>query len=319
MNKLIKGTWFEFRHLGTPEGKYFNPALESFSPEQWKAQIADIKSLGMEYLVLMASAINNETFFESPNHTSYKMVTQNLMDVLLDTADELDMKVFVGNDFVDRWQDPWKMITDEDIFARREIYTHELAERYAHHKSFYGWYWSNEAEIYPYFAEEFITYVNRNTELANKLTPGKKTLIAPYGTFRVKADDHFVNQLERMNVDIIAYQDEIGVKKSVPFWTPRYFESLRKAHDRADRCGALWADMEVFTFEGDVYTSALLPAPFERIKTQMQGIQDFVDEILIFEYQGMFSRPGSIASTGLGPEKLYSDYAAYVTEVNKQK
>ena len=319
MNKMIKGTWFEFRHLNEREGKYLNTVLENFSAEQWRAQINDIKSLGMEYLVLHATATNNEAFFASPKYKPFKMAVPDPFEILLSTADELDMKVFVANDFVAPWDNAWAMITDKDINKRREAYTHDLAELYSHHKSFYGWYWTNEAAIHPYFAEEFIDYVNRNSALARKLTPGKKTLIAPYGTFRVKTDDHYVDQLERMDVDIIAYQDEIGVKKAVPFWTPRYFESLRKAHDRAERCGALWADVEVFEFEDAVYTSALLPATFDRVKAQMQGIQDFVDEILIYEYQGLFSRPGSIASTGLDSEKLYCDYSAYLTEIQKQK
>ena len=80
----------------------------------------------------------------------------------------------------------------------------------------------------------------------------------------------------------------------------------------------IWADMEVFQFEGPIYTSALLPAPFERIKAQLQGIQDFVDEVMIFEYPGLFSRPGSIASMGKSQEKLYTDYKAYLDSIKDQ-
>lgn len=142
-------------------------------------------------------------------------------------------------------------------------------------------------------------------------------MIAPYGTFRVKTDDTYLDQLSRLDVDIIAYQDEIGVRKSNIEWTPKYFESLRKAHDKVGR-SKIWADMEVFQFEGPIYTSALLPAPFERIKAQLQGIQDFVDEVMIFEYPGLFSRPGSIASMGKSQEKLYTDYKAYLDSIKDQ-
>ncbi len=315
--KKINGTWFEFRHFGVPEGKYFNPFLMTFTPEQWVAMIEDIAGLGMEYLVLMCSALDVKTFYKSELFEEYPITCKNLLGLTLETCDRLNLKAFVSNDCVGAWQYPDNMITDPEICRRRAAITEEIAGLFGHHKSFYGWYWTNEAEIYPYYKEEFIKYVNINSEMAHRLTPGKKTLIAPYGTFRVKTDDTYLDQLSRLDVDIIAYQDEIGVRKSNIEWTPKYFESLRKAHDKVGR-SKIWADMEVFQFEGPIYTSALLPAPFERIKAQLHGIQDFVDEVMIFEYPGLFSRPGSIASMGKSQEKLYTDYKAYLDSIKDQ-
>jgi hypothetical protein len=33
----------------------------------------------------------------------------------------------------------------------------EIARQYAHYRSFYGWYWPNEAALGPYFTDEFIS------------------------------------------------------------------------------------------------------------------------------------------------------------------
>ncbi len=140
------------------------------------------------------------------------------------------------------------------------------------------------------------------------MTPGAPILIAPYGTRVAAADDAYVRQLDRMDVDIVAYQDEVGVEKSRVTETSAFFEGLRRAHDRAARA-RIWADMEVFRFEGKVYESALLPAAFERVERQLGAVSPWVDTILIYQYQGMMSRPGSISPAG-PPEsnRLYNDY-----------
>ncbi len=96
-------------------------------------------------------------------------------------------------------------------------------------------------------------------------------MIAPYVTRVAVPDEEYVHQLESLDVDIIAYQDEVGVRKSKVEETSAFYEGLRKAHDRARR-GAVWADLEIFEFEGDVYKSALLPARFERNLRQMEAV-----------------------------------------------
>ena len=112
-------------------------------------------------------------------------------------------------------------------------------------------------------------------------------------------------------MDFIAYQDEVGVRKSSTEETPRYYEALRRAHDKAGRA-ALWADVELFNFQGETYQSPLLPAPFERIRRQLEAVSPYVDRILAYQYQGMLSRPGSAAFAG-APEsaRLYEDYMAW--------
>ncbi|WP_176012055.1 DUF4434 domain-containing protein [Victivallis sp. Marseille-Q1083] len=307
----INGSWFEFQHGGGWEAKYWNPQFMQFSAEQWKTLIKDIAGIGMEYLVLMSSALGGKTFYESEYAEEYPIACRNLLPLLLETAEKLDLKVFVANDFFGDWSNPVAMMTDSNIREARDRRSAEIVERFGHYRSFYGWYWPNEAAIHPYYEEFFIDYVNHNSALAHQLTPGKKTLIAPYGTFRAKTDDAFIDQLERLDIDYIAYQDEIGVRKSNLDWTPYYFEALRRAHDKAGR-SKLWADVEVFHFEGEVYKTALLPAPFERVKAQIDGISQFVDRILIYQSPGLMSRPGSIASTGTASEQLYTAYAEHL-------
>jgi hypothetical protein len=87
-----------------------------------------------------------------------------------------------------------------------------------------------------------------------------------------------------------------------------YYEGLSKAHRKAGRA-KIWADMEIFRFEKQVYTSALLPAPWERVQAQMEAISPFVEKIIVYAYQGMMTKPGGIARCGHETaEQLYTNY-----------
>lgn len=318
MRKIkIDGSWFEFQHGTDVEGKYWNFEFRKFTHEQWKELLRDMAGIGMEYIVLMSSALDGRTFYKSERFESFPLEHPNPMETMFAAADELDLKVFVSNDFFGSWSDPELMFTDENIRSLRTAATEEIAGKFAHHKSFYGWYLPNEASIFPYFSETFLKYVNMNSQLIRSLTPGKKTLVAPFGTFRSKPDDVFCRQLEALDVDVIAYQDEVGVRKANVDWTPYFFEQLRKAHDKVGR-SSMWADVEVFSFEESVYTSALFPADFSRVRKQLECVAPFVDRILIYQYPGLMSRPGSKAFTPNRPaEKLYRDYEAYLKNCEK--
>ena len=133
-------------------------------------------------------------------------------------------------------------------------------------------------------------------------------MIAPYGTRVAVPDDAYVRQLDALDVDIVAYQDEVGVRKSKVSETSAFYEGLRKAHDRIPKA-ALWADVEIFEFEDEVYRSPLLPASFERVLRQLEAVSPWVDTILVYQYQGMMNKPGSTAFAGSqASATLYTDY-----------
>ena len=149
--------------------------------------------------------------------------------------------------------------------------------------------------------------------------PDSVNMIAPYNIKAEKSDDFFVKQLERMNIDIIAYQDEVGVKKTRAGYAGKYFEALCSAHKKAGRA-KIWADMEIFGFEGDVYKSALIPADFNRIQKQIEDVSPFVDNILIYQYIGLMNKPGTTAFAG-HPDSvhLYEAYDHWYRQVLKNK
>jgi hypothetical protein len=312
MIKPIEGSWFEFQHSLDIEGLYWNQTLAGFSESQWEQKVKEAAELGMKYLVLMSVALKNRAFYKTDIFPPASMCCTDPLETILAAADKYEVKFFISNDFFGDWSNSREMITDDDVHRRRLQCMNELAELYGHHKSFFGWYWPNEACIEKYFSEDFIKYVNLCSREARKLTPSGKILIAPYGTRIVCADDKYLRQLEHLDVDIIAYQDEIGVRKTKVTELAGFYEPLRKVHNKVPQ-RAFWADVEVFDCEGDVYKSALIPASFERVKQQLQVASDFVDKILIYQFQGMMNKPGSPAFAG-HPQSpvLYADYANWL-------
>lgn len=309
----ITGSWFEFYHHSRLEGKYYNDALRSFTEEQWRALINDMHSIGMDTLVLMCSSLVYEDSAESYAPVTVfpepaDMVCKDPIDVLMDETQKLGMKVFLSAGFYGFWEDAAGNIRSSEVKERAFRAVDTLYKHYKDHESFAGWYLPDETEAGPYFDEAFIDFVAEYAEKLKTLTPDKPILAAPYGTNQISCDDHFVDQLKRLKCDIVAWQDEVGVEKSTEYETGAYYAALRRAFDKAGG-PALWADLEIFRFEGEVYESALLPADFERVRRQIEAISPYVDKILCYCYIGMMTKPGSIAKCGFeGGEKLYEDY-----------
>lgn len=309
--KPIKGSWFEFQHHATVEGVDWNPGLALFTAEQWDAKIKEIAEAGLEYLVLMATALYYRAFYNTGIYPRWRLACADPLEAVLSAADKYNIKFFVGAGFYGDWQSD-KVISDPIATRKRLQSLGELVQIYGHHPSFYGWYWPDEAEILSYYSPEFLNYVNTLSHEARQLRPRAPIMIAPYGTRMAKPDDRYVRQLDTMDVDVVAYQDEVGVSKSRVSETAAFYEGLKRAHDRAQKA-KLWADIEIFEFEGEVYKSALMPAPFERVLRQIEAVSPWVDKILVYQYLGLMNRPGTLAFAG-SPEstRLYSEYRAWL-------
>lgn len=307
----IRGSWIsvwwdDHRHF------YWNETCRRFTTEQWQLAIKDMADLGLEYLVLLAVAKGGRAFYDTPLLPKLELVCPDPIGAMLTSADRHGVKFFISSDWYGDWDD--RTLLDADLTAKRFQMMQELAARYGQHRSFYGWYWPNEAGLTPYYSDSFQRHVNECSREGRQLLPHTKILIAPYFTHKAVDDDTYARQLEQLDVDIIAYQDEVGCLRMTPEQSAAAYGRLRRVHDRVPQ-RALWADVETFAWEGpeNQQTSALIPAPFERVRAQLEAVSPYVDQILIYQYQGLMNRPGSRAFAGHPDSmKLYTDYRAWL-------
>src|SRR5690606_4641490 len=157
-----------------------------------------------------------------------KLNCEDPLGAILAAGDEVGMKFFIGNDFWAHSNNTDYLMTDPDIRKLRFGSMEELVKLYGHHSSFFGWYFPVESYLNPYFEDRYVSYLYDCSHVARSLMPASVNLIAPYHIKAEKADDHFVKQLERMNIDIIAYQDGVGVNSVKLGEAGKYFENLYK-------------------------------------------------------------------------------------------
>lgn len=315
LGSWISVLWSDRRHF------YWNDACAKFTREQWEYSVKEVADIGMEYLVLLATIEDGKAFFNTSMAPKAKeLACDDPIEALLSAADRYGVKFFMSAGYHGGWLDDW---TFADAKRRKDRFTvmSQVAEQYGRHRSFFGWYLPDEVGLTPYFSDAFIEYVKAYSREGRRLTPGGKILIAPYWTHRAVCDDKFVKQLERIDADIIAYQDEVGCQRATVDASASAFEKLRRAHDRVPQ-RALWADVETFGWEGppNQTTSPLIPAPFERLKKQLDAVSPYVDLITIYQYQGLLSQPGSKAPTG-HPDatKLYRQYVEWLQAEHPQR
>ena len=206
-----------------------------------------MKKMGMEYLVLMAVANEGQSYYPSKLMPwVYNPALKSPVDAIMDAAADNGMKVFMSTGWA---KDQDDNLRDPAIKGRQIEMMNELAGIYGDHPAMYGWYLPVEDCFGPVLTDYAVDAVNALTDMARDLTPDAKVLISPYGIFNSDFDDpRYEQQIMRLKVDIIAYQDEIGcVRERYPL--PRLRENwkkLRAIHDKTNI--QMWANCESFAW-----------------------------------------------------------------------
>lgn len=286
--------------------------MRNYTEKQWDAFMEDLASIGQKYLVLVCTFSGPKgrtcVYPSKEADAVVELGCEDALETVFSAADKHDLKIFATNDFYNSVE--LNDAFDPVCIAARNTILEELNHRYGHHKSFYGWYLSKESYLCPYFKEDFIRYVNESAEVMRRIKPDAKILIAPYGTRLARFDPIMVDQLKRLDCDIIAYQDCVGCLANTIEESAAAFSNLRKAHDAAGR-SALWADVETFEWDNgeNKLDSRLISTSWQRLKAQLAACSPYVDEILVFSFQGLLTNPNSIAYCGYAESaRLYGEY-----------
>ena len=313
----ITGTFINLPYQDV-RNKYTNPAeMDGTDPLMWTAKIAEMKNMGMEYLIFMSVANEEKAYYPSTlMDWRYPADRQSPVDAIMDAAAEHGMKVFMSTGWA---KDQDDNLRDPAIKGRQIEMMEELAGLYGDHQAFYGWYLPVEDCFGPVLTDYAVEAVNALTARARELTPAAKILISPYGIFNSDFHDpRYEEQLSRLEVDIIAYQDEVGcVRERYPLTNLRSnWKKLRAIHDKTGV--DMWANCETFAWERGTNdrTSALVPAPFPRLLSQLAAATEGgAERIVSFIMCGLFDDPASEYPLGQ-PEwsaKAYEDYMTWLS------
>lgn len=310
--KPVRGTWINFIYQDE-RNKYMNPEdIDATSPELWRLKVKELSEMGVEYVVLLFVALDGKSYYPSSfMPPAYPADRESPVEAIMNASDEYNMKVFMSTGWAKDMDDNQRL---PEIRETQIKILHETAKLFSNHKSFYGWYLPCEDVVGPFLSQQAVDAVNALTAEAKSLTPKARVLISPYGLRLAKFDDGlFAEQIAKLKVDIIAYQDEVGcVVEAMPL--PRMKENfmyLREVHNK-NRI-ALWANNESFTWEKglNIRPSALIPAPLPRFLSQMVGVTKAgVDEVISFAVCGIFDKPDSKIPIGqpFFAAKAYQEY-----------
>lgn len=312
----VTGTFINLAYQDV-RNKYTNPDPQmNETPWLWAQKVKEMKDMGMEYLVFMAVANEGKAYYPSEiMEHHYPADVKSPVDWIMDAAAEHGMKVFMSTGWA---QDQDDNLRDPKIKGRQIEMMEELARLYGGHPALYGWYLPVEDCLGPVLTDYAVEAVNALTEHARELTPGKKVLISPYGIFNSDFDDpRYEQQLSRLKVDIIAYQDEIGcVRERYPL--PRLRNNWKKLRAIHDKTGVeMWANCESFTWEKGTNdrSSALVPASFSRfLSQQVAATEGGADRIISFIFCGLADDPSSPYQLGQPhwSQEFYRDYMSWL-------
>lgn len=314
--KTVQGTWLNLPYQDV-RNKYMNPFhVDCTAPAFWKQKIKEYSDIGLEYLVIMAVANERQAYYPSSfMKYAYPSNRQSPVEAIMEAADQYGMKVFMSCGWAVNQDDN---IREPAIKELQQKIMKETADLFKEHKSFYGWYLPVEDMIAPYLSDHAIEAVNTLAESARNLTPQAQIMISPYGLYSADIrNPKFGEQIKKLKVDIIAYQDEVGcVREPMPMQRMKEnFKLLNTIHKEAGI--RFWANIESFTWEKETNSrnSALVPAAFPRYLSQLVGVsQAGVETIVSFSIYGIIDKPDSPMFIGQPIEaaKAYQNYTDWM-------
>ncbi|MEG1874493.1 MAG: DUF4434 domain-containing protein, partial [Angelakisella sp.] len=196
--QLIDGCWISIYHWSDDEARWFNNGLKTMGDEDFKQHIRDMAAVGIRGVVIQ-NLFDSRAYVGGPPMTADgysgkayypSALYENRMDIaahdpieaVLAAADECGIHVFLGIGLY-----AWFDFTAESLKWHIRV-AQEVYQKYGGHKSFYGWYVSEEIFGDLYFSHPTVedeewkkmpVFFRDFTAAIRKLTPTKPVALAP--------------------------------------------------------------------------------------------------------------------------------------------
>ncbi|SHF89338.1 protein of unknown function [Mariniphaga anaerophila] len=293
--------------------------IARWDDQRWQQELAMLKEVGMEYLVLAPTLYSNtdnipRTIYNSEIPGTVKKHNSDLVENCLRNAKEAGFKVFLGLNFHENW---WTAsFSPEWLFAQMETGNQvatELVKKYKNKypNTMYGWYWVWEVDNLNVKTTErqdvLINALNININHLNEITPEMPFMLCPFVNYRVGNSPENAEMwkyvLPRVNFrkgDIFAPQDCVGAGGLELEMVDEWFSTMADAVKLVPGL-EFWSDAE--TFDQQFWTAA----PLDRFVKQMEAVSPYVSNIITFAYSHYYS-------PFLKTDEFHKTYMHYVHE-----
>ena len=323
--RTIDGAYMGITHWSDLEGKNWNPAQRKMTDAQWREMICSMHKLGMDIIVIQdmfhcknRAARHNDTVESYPGLAYYpsdlypgrmEMAAVHPVEVIFSVADSLGMKVLPGIGNFARFD-----FSEESLEWHRRV-AREVWEKYGRHRSFYGFYVSEESggsldlwewskEKRDFRKQEIVDFFRGFRAFCDSLAPAKPTMFSTNSFGVPSAMDTYPRLMEHL--DILC---PFGFAR-MPAKDISGKECADLLQAVCDEKGAhLWFDLEAFLFNED---GSLYPRDIEGIIGDLTLLDNF-EKVICYQYPGVFSDPES--DFLVGEEKtlqLFNDYKSYL-------
>ena len=298
---------------------------QNWGPKEWDADFAYMKDIGIEMVVLIRSGYKRwQTFPSKVLSKREKCYTPpiDLVELFLSLSDKYGMQFYFGlYDSGRYWVDSEFWVDgnyEREVEVNKELID-EVWSTYGHHKSFAGWYLSQECSRNNGKIIEMFAQLGRYCKNASS---GLPVLISPYIDGK-KNISQYTNETSRTEavtfqshekewdeifagiqgaVDIVAFQDgHVEYDELVDF--------LKINKRLCDKYGlACWTNSE--TFDRDMPIK-FLPIKWEKLKLKLElAAEAGIENAITFEFSHFMSPQSAYLQAG----HLYNRYREYIEQ-----
>jgi len=314
----ISGTWMGITHWCDKEAKYWQKDIKRLNDKQWHEVVRGMDEIGMKIIVVQEVFRNQEYVgkhkiekegYKGKAYYSSKLYPEKMemaatapIEAILIEADKTDSCVFLGVGLY-----AWFDFTEGSLEWHKKV-AKELWELYGHHKSFYGWYVSEEIHgnlgTDDSRRQEIVAFFREFKKYVSQFAPDKPIMLAPNCHDILGGYKYWPELLK--NIDVLCP----FAFHRMPAGDMTGQEAANLMQKFCDDAGShLWLDMEVFLFEDG---ASLYPRPINQIVSDMTKFTNF-EKILCYQYPGLMNPPWTQVKLGGQPAiNLFNDYKKFI-------
>ena len=152
---------------------------QNWGYDKWDEDFAAMKKMGIDSVFMIRGAFGRYMTFRSEMLMKYEgnymyEPAVDFLGMFLDLADKYDMKFYCGIFDTGRYWLSGDYKKEVDI---NKLFLDEIQEKYGHHKSFYGWYLSQEVSRRTGGIIESFAEIGKH---AKEISGNKPCVISPY-------------------------------------------------------------------------------------------------------------------------------------------